>query len=279
NDWMVAAPQFSSCLEPFNMWGQGNIWMRVPQLSVRNRIPMGKMFRGELDFAVGHNMGNDGKNDSNADQLLMRGMGENSGLPMVQARIGAGFKIGDAAWSTIGFSYSWQQLKVSGTADATTLFDGTDEEKVTSSFFAVDTQIHAKVGTSTVSLTGEFYQGQATAAYWGGILRPVTFDNNTLTVKVPESRGFFADLKVKTALGLTIFAGYGNDKITNDDEYSGAGSPINNTFMYGGVTYALGCKKKPMAVLGLSYGNLKTEFKGGAEGSAHLVHAMMMIPF
>ncbi len=279
NDWMVAAPQFSSCLEPFNMWGQGNIWMRVPQLSLRNRIPIRENLRAEVDVAVGHNMGNDGKTDANADQLLVRGMGENSGLPMLQARVGLGFKLGNAAWSTVGASYSWQKLKVSGSADATALFDGTDAEDVTSSFIAVDTQIHAKLGAVTATLTGEFYQGKATASYWGGILRPVTFDNATLTVKVPESRGFFGDLKVKTALGLTFFGGYGQDNITNKDDYSGAGSPVKNQFFYAGVNYALGCKKKPMAIMGLSYGNLKTEFMGGAEGSAHLLHAMLMIPF
>ena len=31
--------------------------------------------------------------------------------------------------------------------------------------------------------------------------------------------------------------------------------------------------------MGLSYANLTTEYKGGNEGSSHIVHAMLMIPF
>jgi hypothetical protein len=286
NDWMVAAPQFASGLEPFNLWGQGNIWMRYPQINVRHMQNFGKKFRINFASSVGQNMANDGKNSDNLDSnrfIITQGGGENTGIPVVQARLGADFKIGDAKWSTIGVSYSWQPLQMSSMAnfdsDMQNAFEDSSEDEVISSFFAVDAQFKMKIGKTSVKLTGEFYQGTATATYWGGILNGIGNNGDLLDPKaiVPESRGGFADIKVVLPMKIAIFGGYGMDTIINTEDL-GTTARVKNNIIYAGLTYSIG-PKKPIAIIGLSFAMLKTEFNNDTEGTANSIHAMLTVPF
>ncbi|MBU1496121.1 hypothetical protein KKF34_04510 [Myxococcota bacterium] len=284
NDWMVAAPNFANALEPFNLWGQGNLWMRYPQISVRSAFELSTGLKLHIEGSVGQNMGNDSPRSTVIPQ---GGIGESTGLPVVQGRAGVSFKNADMH-VVVGGSASWQKLKLSEHGDATTAaaFEGSDDDEQTAYFIAADLMASLKINKDiTATVTAEFYKGQGAAMYWGAILMgPVNITDTTTAgagvANIVRSTGFFADLKVTLPLNFTFFAGLGMDKVKEEDVPDTTTSRISNTMIYGGFNYSFKSDNKTWLILGAGASMLTTEFRGGAEdGKAKSFHLMAAIPF
>lgn len=241
NDWMVAAPQFASGLDPFNLWGQGNLWMRYPQLKAKYDVHFNPGMNLAVEASVGDNMGG----DSPKNEIVRNGgMGEYSSIPVVQGRLGFNFKLSErSAFSTIGVSGSWQRLDLSVRSDLT------DQEKenvgryLYSWFWAVDGQFNYTFHKVKIKGTFEYHQGQGIGMYWGGILQTMDFRateiNNEAVIQevLPvKSIGYFADLNVRFPCGLGFYGGHGKNAVDEDDLFS-AGSVIRNQTFYAGLTW------------------------------------------
>ncbi len=259
NDWMVAAPQFMTNFDPFNGWAQGNIWARVPQAKVLYNHHLDSHFRIETGFMVGQSLAGD---NPRSTQLRNTGAGESSELPMVQARLGLGFKVGDADFSTLGVSGSFQRFNFRGSSLVPTQGEydslaALGHDTMDSWFVAVDGQLKWKLANAQFQLTGEYHIGQATGMFWGGILTSYQFtkvDNLVTDVTPTKSIGYFGDLKVTFPCGFWTFVGAGRNVVDEDDIVL-ENTPVTNTYVYGGVAL----NKGPMT-FGLSGGYLRTEY-------------------
>jgi len=260
NDWVVAAPQFMTGFDPFNGWGQGNLWMRTPQAKVLYNKPIGEEFRLETGFMVGQSLGGD---NPKSTQLRHTGIGEASLIPLLQARIGAGFKIGDADFSTLGLSGSYQKFDFQGSSTIKQAeYDALvaqGHDKMDSWFVAFDGQLQFKFHGIKLQITGEYHYGQATGMFWGGILQSYQFtmagDPSAIADVTPiKSIGYFGDIKVTFPCGVWSFLGVGRN-VVDEDDIVVANSPVKNTYIYGGIAI----NKGPMT-FGLGGGWLTTEY-------------------
>ena len=259
NDWVVAAPQFMTNFDPFNGWGQGNLWMRTPQAKVLYNRPFGDDFRLETGFMVGQALGGDNPKNT---QLRHTGIGEASLIPLLQARLGAGFRVGENSdFSTLGISGSYQKFNFQGSSTLTQAeFDALaalGHDTMDSWFVAVDGQLNYKLHGIKFQLTGEYHYGQATGMFWGGIMQSYQFTkiSDVIADVTPvKSIGYFGDLKVTFPCGFWTFLGVGRNVVDEDDIVT-ANSPVKNTYLYGGVAL----NKGPMT-FGLGAGWLTTEY-------------------
>ncbi len=260
NDWMVAAPQFMTNFDPFNGWAQGNLWARVPQAKMLYNKPFGDNFRFESGFMIGQSLAGD---NPKSTQLRNTGAGESSMIPMVQARIGAGFRIGeDSDFSTLGISGSFQRFDFKGSGSVPTEAEyealaALGHDKMDSKFIAFDAQLNYKYEGIKFQLTGEYHYGQALGMFWGGILTSYQFTkvSDVIADVTPvKSIGYFGDLKVTFPCGFWTFLGVGRNVVDEDDIVT-AGTPVKNTYVYGGIAMTKG----PMT-FGLGGGYLSTEY-------------------
>jgi hypothetical protein len=259
NDWMVAAPQFSSSLESFNLWGQGNLWMRYPQIKATYEKEFIRNYKFSIAGSVGENM----SGDSPANTIIRSGgMGNFSSLPVTQARIGFDFKLPGSGWSTIGLSGSWQRFNLES-GD----FSSQEIENIGSSldswFGAIDGKILYKIHGIKVKATFEYHQGTAIGMYWGGILQTIQYRTAQPVGDAPgvktealgvKSIGYFADLNILFPCGFGVYGGYGKNVVDEDDLVT-SGSRIRNSFSYGGVTF-----QKDAVMFGLGTAYMRTWF-------------------
>ncbi|MBU1240736.1 hypothetical protein KKF84_08515, partial [Myxococcota bacterium] len=279
NDWMVAAPQFSSTLDPFNLWGQGNLWMRYPQLKAKYTFRINPYYNLTPELSVGDNMGGDSPKN---EVIRNGGMGEYSSIPVVQGRLGFNFKLSQLSdFSTIGVSGSWQRLDLSVRSDLSAQEKENVGRYMQSWFLAVDGQLNFTIHRIKLKGTFEYHQGQGIGMYWGGILQTMDFRaaevNNEAVIQevLPvKSIGYFADLNVRFPCGFGFFGGHGKNTVDEDDLFS-VGSVIRNQTFYGGVTW-----KKDSLLFGLGGTYMLTDYIADADTkSAFLVQAMARFTF
>ncbi|MGM0596944.1 MAG: hypothetical protein ACQES9_07905 [Myxococcota bacterium] len=279
NDWMIAAPNFSSTMEIFNLWGQGNIWMRYPQIKADYKHSINRHFRLEAAASAGNSMGADGPKTA---QVNDGGIGEFSKFPVFQARLGAGFKLPGSGWSSIGVSGSWQRLDLTALGDvhnneeAVTNLENADSDQLDSYFIAVDAKLNYSINKVKIQGTFEYHMGQAIGMYWGGILQ--TFDfvkesgGNIVDANPIKSIGYFADLKVVFPCGFGFMGGYGINNIDEDDLTTSNRS--SNRIIYGGLSYKWG-----PVIFGLGVSRLDTEYTVGSDGKNMTFHGFTTIKF
>ncbi|MDA3863802.1 MAG: hypothetical protein PF689_08050 [Deltaproteobacteria bacterium] len=278
NDWMVAAPNFSATMEIFNLWGQGNIWMRYPQIKADYKHSFNRHLRLEAAASAGNSMGGDGPKTA---QVNDGGIGEFSKFPVFQARLGAGFKLPGSEWSSIGVSGSWQRLDLTAHDDvhnneeAITNLENADSAQLDSYFFAVDAKLNYSINKVKIQGTFEYHMGQAIGMYWGGIIQTFDFvrESGVITDANPiKSIGYFADLKVLFPCGFGFMGGYGINNVDEDDLTTSNRS--SNRIIYGGLTYKLG-----PVIFGLGASRLDTEYTVGSDGKNMTFHGFTTIKF
>ena len=258
NDWMVAAPQFASTLQPFNLWGQGNLWMRYPQLKVKYVSRFSPAYNLSTEFSVGENMGGDSPSNT---VVRNGGMGEYAGTPTVPGRLGFNFKLGRAAFSTIGVSGSWQRLDLSVNPELSDIEKENVGQYLQSYFWALDGKINYKLHGITISGTFEYHQGQGIGMYWGGILQTVQYratdDAGVRTIQeaLPvKSIGYFGDVNVRFPCGFGFYGGHGKNTVDEDDLFS-EGAVLRNQTFYGGLTW-----KQDALFFGLGGTYMRTDY-------------------
>ncbi|MBN2725059.1 MAG: hypothetical protein JXR95_13415 [Deltaproteobacteria bacterium] len=283
NEWMVAAPAMASTLEPFNLWTSGNIWMRYPQLILRYNIPATDKFRIEMAASAGQPLGADNPTNTRFRQT---GAGEAALFPIFQARTGAGFKIGNNAWSSVGISGSYQRLDFSAhnslSSDATLVAEliANDEDIQESYFGAVDATVFFNIGKFKMKLSLEASYGKAIAPFNGGILENFYVDTtDTARITGVRSLGYFGDLKISTPWKFDLMGGLGRAENNPEDLLEENGSSkgkTSNTTAYGAFSY-----RKGPVLFALGFTWMKTSYLDNnfTEGTAYLIHGVTSFHF
>lgn len=191
-DWDIISPLYPVVNNDLLMWGAGNTGDRRPQITARNVSEMGD---GALHTAVGIALS--GAVGGTPVQGGLRS-GENSGRPMLHARVG---------YHGVTDSGGKYQLGV-WAHDAEEKFDATgvgSEQTYSSSSFGVDVVV--PLYEDSLWLKGEFYSGSNTRDIRGGILQGV----NATTGQEIDSSGGWVELGWKTSPNTTVFFGYAYD--------------------------------------------------------------------
>lgn len=191
-DWDVISPLYPVVNNDLLMWGAGNTGDRRPQITARN---VSKFGEGSLHTAVG--LALTGAVGGTAVQGGLRS-GENSGRPMLHARVGYHGKTNAGGKYQFGV---WAH-------DAQEKFDATgagSEQRYGSSSFGVD--LVAPLFEDALWLKGEFYSGSNTRDIRGGILQGV----NATTGEEIDSTGGWVELGWKATDHTTLFLGYAFD--------------------------------------------------------------------
>jgi len=272
--WMIAAPQFTSSFENLVQATKGNLWNRMPQISLKTKFDIFE--GGKLRFDIGA-LRPISARDAAGVLVDNGGTGEITGIPMFQGRLGIDWTMMGAV-STFGISGSFHRetyadpgIKVAaGGTEAALPFEGDDT--VNSYLVAAD----AKLKMSLVTLTLEGYYGQNLDSFWGNTAKygavfvPYTDGvNSHVEVMSVKEVGGFANIGIAATERLTLnFGGSAAYTLSQDDYNKDEGIDYNTPDLTG--TSKLTDESKtgvPITMQYAVYGNVcYNVFKGFSVG-------------
>ncbi len=243
-DWDVISPLYPAVNHDLMMWGAGNTGDRRPQLTLKNTLPLGpgnliSQFGFGFTGAVGGSVVDGGLSS-----------GENSGRPMLHARVGYHGKTGSNGAYQLGIWAHDSEEEY----DA----DGTGEASYDSNSVGLDAQ--APLYHDKLWLMGEYWSGENLRDIRGGILQGV----NPTTGETIDSDGGFLELGWKATGTCTLHAGYSYDDPEDADLDTFQRS--ENQVPYVAARWRFGDLR-----MGLEYLNWHTEYEGLEDGDAHRI--------
>ena len=249
--WDLIAPLNPSVNADSLMWNAGNLGDRRPQLRLGYETAFDDM--GGVNFAVAiarwgaiNNRDLDG--DGTAD-------GVDSGLPMLQARLGVTDFLGGAITGGVWGHYGWEDVDL-GVAG---------EDEFTTNGIGLD--LLAEI-TERLTFSGEVWYGQNLDDVRGGIGQGI----NTTTGDEITSRGGWGELGYKVSDVYTPAIGYTVDDPIDSDldpaTTSGGGPREKNQAIYFSNRFDLGGG----VGVGLEYIYWKTWYQGLDDGDANRVN-------
>jgi len=243
-DWDVISPLYPAVNADLVMWGAGNTGDRRPQITVKNEhgIGDGKLiseFGIALTGAVGGTTVEGGLKS-----------GEDSGRPMVHARVGYHGK------TDAGGAY---QLGVWG-HNSEEDFDATGAGKETYDSNSLGIDFRAPIVADDVWVLGEWWTGENLRDIRGGILQGV----NPTTGDEIEAEGGFLELGWKATEHCSLHAGYSYDDPDDGDLDSFQRS--KNSVPYVAARWRYGDLR-----MGLEYLSWTTDYIGLDSGDANRV--------
>ena len=210
--WMIAAPQFTASFDNLVQGTKGDLWNRMPQISLKTKFDVFE--GGKMHFDIGALRPISARDA--AGVLVDNGsVGEITGIPMFQARLALDWTMLGAV-SSFGVSGSFHREKYAdpgikvasgGTSEALP-FKGDDT--VNAYFVALD----AKLKMSLITLTLEGYYGQnldsfwGNNAKWGAVFVPYTDGvDSYIEVSSVKEMGGFVNIGIAATDKLTINLG------------------------------------------------------------------------
>ncbi|MFC1546759.1 hypothetical protein ACFL4O_03465 [bacterium] len=223
------------------LWNGGNIGFRRPQL----RLTHDYKEDIKVQVSINRNIG---------AATIGANSGENSGMPLMQARVSYCFPFAEKK-TTVGLSGLYGSEKYNR-------WDGTSYDiKQTGVCLDVTAPIN-----SMISLKGEFFSGSNLDALLAGIGQGV----NTATEEGIGTTGAWAQLTYKPDDKHKVNVGYGMDN--PDEDKLNNGNRQKNTVMFANIKYALVKDVK----LGLEIANYNTEYVNTAKGTNNRITASVI---
>jgi len=242
-DWDWISPLMPAINGDLVMWGAGNLGDRRPQLTGRwNKAMMDGSFETALGIALAGAV-------SSANVTGGLRSGENSGLPMVAARVGWSGKTEKGGRMQAGVWGHWSEDEYNAT--------GAGVEDYASNSVGVDVVV--PVVSDKVWIQTEIWTGKNLDDVRGGIFQGVS-----LTGVEIESTGGFVELGWKATPAMTIFGGFSTDD-PNDDDLDAA-VPSDNQIAYVAANW-----KYDQVKIGLELSNWVTSYSTLEEGDANHV--------
>jgi hypothetical protein len=243
--WSVLAGQEWDLISPLNpavnsdlmMWGAGNTGDRRPQIRAQYDAPLaGGSFVTTFGLGLGGSV---------SENNVVGGLrsGENSGRPMLAARVGYKTKGG------IAFGVWGHDDEEDYNAD------GTGEQAYDSSSVGCDLLIPFAEGNTWIK--GEYWMGQNVDDIRGGIFQGV----NSMGEEI-DSKGGFLEIGHKVTPAMSVSVGYSFDDPDDDDLDNFARA--ENNIGYITAVWTFGAVR-----LGLEYLNWKTDYIELASGDAN----------
>lgn len=241
-DWDVISPLYPIVNNDLLMWGAGNLGDRRPQITVSNTTEIGA---GELISELGIAL-----TGAVGGSTVFGGLrsGENSGRPMVHARVGYhGETAAGGAYQLGLWGHNSEEE-----FDAT----GAGEESFDSNSVGLD--FRAPLYSDRLWVQGEYWHGENLRDVRGGILQGV----NPTTGEEIEAHGGFVEVGYKAGEHLTLYGGYSMDDPDDDDL-----DPFQrdkNEVPYVAARWRYGDLR-----FGVEYLHWDTEYVGLADGDAN----------
>jgi len=268
--WVIAAPNHPGMYHTLVLAGMGNLWQRMPQLTAK--VHYDAFAGGTVNLDAGIMRPISGRDA--AGVLIDNGsVGEITGMPMIQARLGLDWTMFEKK-SSVGFSGSYHQEKYLyskadslGTGIAVGLDNGTSvtltpaDATLTSWLAALD----ARLAMPYTELTLEAYYGANLDSFWGTMIKygqvsVLAKDGTTIkaTNKNVEETGGFVSLKIDPVDLVTINLGFGMAKVIDPGRYR---TSKDKEFLYndGGTSRIAKAKKDaglPMDMQMSAFGNI-----------------------
>ena len=238
-DYVPIASQMASTLDFLSMGGSGNLWDRVPQVTVTREFGNG--------FGI---LGTVWKSSSTTDKVGMR-------MPWVGAKAfykGDIFGIGKPLYIALGGAYRHGSDEVGGI-----------EDDVNDYLAAVEWNIPFNL-YFPMGIKGEAYVGQGLTKrdFLVFTTKPHYKDGNN--VDELQTWGGFIQITVKPAQKLAVNLGTGMDNPDNDDADK-AGTYEKNWRAFGNVLY----KFAPNLTFGVELDHQETLYKGDVEHGNRLM--------
>ncbi len=254
--WDVISPLFPAVNHDLVMWGAGNLGDRRPQLNVEYESAMGA---GKLSAVAGL-----GLSGAVAGTTVEGGLrsGENSGAPMVHARIGYSGKTDAGGAYQLGV---WGHVSeedydaIPGDAD-------TSDQSYDSSSIGIDVRV--PVVSNRVWLLGEYWMGENLDDVRGGIFQGV----NPVSGAEIESEGGWIEVGAQATDHMSLHAGFAYDDPEDDDLFTNARSKNE-------VAYVAARWRYDALMFGLEYLSWETEYVDLEEGDANRVQAFLAYYF
>ena len=244
-EWDIFSPLYPAVNHDLLMWGAGNLGDRRP------------MMRGQYDHALGG--GNftatagiclSGAVDSPTVEGGLRA-GENSGEPMLAARVGWAGKLesGGAYQIGVGAHRSSEDFDPDGGGPL-------EEDDFDSHSLSADLKV--PLYRDRVSVMGEWFTGENLDDVRGGIFQGVNSTGDEI-----ESHGGWAELVFQASQVVSLHAGYALDDPEDDD--------LDATFprAKNSIPYVAARMKWGVLHAGIEYLNWTTDYEGFDEGDAN----------
>ncbi len=253
-EWDVVSPLYPAVNHDLVMWGAGNLGDRRPQVRVQYDHALGP---GNLTVTGG--IGLSGAVDSPTVEGGLRA-GENSGEPMVAARVGYSGK------TKSGGAY---QIGVSGHSSSEDFDpDGAGalpEQDFDSSSISVD--FKAPLHRDRWSVLGEWFSGKNLDDVRGGIFQGVNSTGGEI-----DSEGGWVELVFQATPNCSLHAGYSMDDPEDSDLDPDARSEND-------VAYLAARMKWGVFQAGVEYLNWTTKYVGLDDGDANRVQIYLAYYF
>jgi hypothetical protein len=252
-DWDVISPLYPAVNADLVMWGAGNTGDRRPQVTAEYKTDM-----GAGQFVATFGVGLSGAVAGATAEGGLRS-GENSGEPMLNARLGYSGK------TDAGGAYQFGVWGHSSKEDYDAISAGNDQSYDSSSI-GVDVKVPI-VGDSTW-LLGEYWSGKNVDDIRGGIFQGV----NPTTGAEIQAEGGFLELGTRLTDHMSMHLGYSIDD--PDDADLDPNQRAKNKVGYAAARWSYGALR-----YGVEYLNWTTEYVGLDDGDANRVQAFLAFYF
>jgi len=255
--WDVFGPRIPYMLDCMVMWYSGNVGYRRPQLRLTKYCELedakitSQIALTTPDRTSGDDVDSDGIRD-----------GSDSGLPMLQGRLGVDIEVFEGRKLGLGISGAI------GEEEADSLTAGDDED--TDVWIVVlDGKVTVVPGFLTVQ--GEIWTGENVDELMGGISQGVT--RSVTDVDEIEAYGGFIHAMLTPRKDLKFNVGYGIDEVDRND-LAGSGRKSNET-VFGNVIWTV----VPNFDVGLEVAYHETEYEGSDDGDDFRVQTAFIYKF
>ncbi|MCB2213119.1 hypothetical protein KQI52_13480 [bacterium] len=211
-DWTIISAPFPNTAMFVVGAGLGNLWMRMPQMSLAYKMGDVKL-TGSVNRAISATDKYDAFTSSDLD---VNGSGEKTGLPYVMGRLDWNKKaIGISVMGHTG----WEDIP-----------DGNGKIHRMNSWSGI---VALRLESGKIRLRGEYFQGENLNAFFGGIIQgQVAMANKVENI---AAMGGWVDLTYKLTDKWSVVAGAGMDD--PDDEFLGPTNRDLNEWIWGNFQY------------------------------------------
>ena len=246
-DWDVVSPLYPVVNNDLVMWGAGNTGDRRPQLTLRRTAEAGP---GRLVTDVGVAL-----TGAVGGQNVLGGLrsGENSGRPMLNARVGYHGETDSGGAYQLGvWAHDSEETFDPGVAGGGA---ATGEQDFDSNSIGLDFQV--PLAGKRAALRGEYFTGEDLRDIRGGILQGVNFG----TSDEIESTGGWVELSFDATEACTLYGGYAFDDPEDDDLSA-------NMFAKNSIPYVAARWRYGSVRFGFEYLDWTTEYVDLDDGDA-----------
>lgn len=257
NTWSPATPNiFPSGINPSGGWGIGNVWQRMPQITVNGKLKFNQITTGIILSATRPMSGNSANKGLSSE---VGDAGDYSLMPIWQGQIFTSGKIGSISFLLgIGGAYGKENYE-----DGVLLTNGTtlQGEKVDVQLLNVGLKLTHKYA----GISGKAFMGKNLNVF-GVMGADVIKDDSDMIIDGAKAKGFWIQGDIKPVSTLYIAGGFGVEDPDDEQEFAYNSikySMNSSTWAYASYTFL------ERFLVGVQWTHLVTETKDNVKLTAN----------